>query len=131
MLRFLRQQVEDARRRVGEAVDVANVPVLRSQLDQATAATTAEDLWDDQQVALRRCSTQGRAAARFSAVTPRSLALFSVRGGRAKGKLCVTCLVSVQRTIVLPRGTDLLLLSGSEHEPRHCSHMEEPEHVQH
>ena len=33
-----------------EAADVANVPVLRSQLDAATAATTAEDLWDDQQV---------------------------------------------------------------------------------
>jgi len=43
-------QVEEARRRVGEAVDVANVPVLRSQLDAATTATTAEDLWDDQQV---------------------------------------------------------------------------------
>jgi len=31
---------------------VTNVPVLRSQLDAATAATTAEDLWDDQQVTL-------------------------------------------------------------------------------
>ena len=29
---------------------MANVPVLRSQLDAATAATTAEDLWDDPQV---------------------------------------------------------------------------------
>ena len=48
--------MEDARRRVGEAVDVANLPVLRAQLDDATAATTAEDLWEDQQVWTRPIS---------------------------------------------------------------------------
>lgn len=43
-------QVEDAERRVGDALNVSNMPALRSQLAAATKATAVEDLWDDPQV---------------------------------------------------------------------------------
>ena len=43
------KQVEDAERRVNEALHVSNMPALQSQLAAATAATATEGLWDDPQ----------------------------------------------------------------------------------
>lgn len=67
------RQVERARRRVDEAVDVANVPVLRAQLDAATAATAAEDLWEDQQVI-----AHGRALAGLLPEYPPAMVLVAI-----------------------------------------------------
>ena len=51
--------MEDAERRVREALQVSNMPALQAQLADATAATATEGLWDDPQA--RPCSVLGSA----------------------------------------------------------------------